>query len=116
LQIFAPSSELEIHRVLKPSGIWITVNPAANHLYEFKQALYDKPTEHKADQFIPEGFALTQQLNISFVMQLIEAQQRENLLMMTPYYWSATAEKKQTLVDNLQQFTTDFDIRVFVKT
>ena len=116
LQIFAPSSELEIHRVLKSNGIWITVNPAANHLFEFKQALYDKPTEHKTEQVTPQGFELTQQLNISFVMQLIEPEQRENLLMMTPYYWSATAEKKQKLVDNLQQFTTDFDIRVYVKT
>ncbi|MFT5924806.1 MAG: 23S rRNA (guanine745-N1)-methyltransferase [Paraglaciecola sp.] len=115
LQIFAPSSEIEIHRVLKPSGIWITVNPAANHLYEFKQALYDKPTEHKSGQVTPEGFALVQQLNISFVIQLGEPQQRENLLMMTPYYWSATAEKKQNLVDNLKQFTTDFDIKVFAK-
>jgi 23S rRNA (guanine745-N1)-methyltransferase len=116
LQIFAPSSELEIHRVLKPNGIWITVNPAANHLFEFKQALYDKPTEHIVDKSIPDGFQLTQQLHVSFIIQLIEAQQRENLLMMTPYYWSATAEKKQKLVDFLQQFTTDFDIRVFVKT
>jgi 23S rRNA (guanine745-N1)-methyltransferase len=115
LQIFAPSSEIEIHRVLKPSGIWITVNPAANHLYEFKQALYDKPTEHKTDQVTPEGFTLTQQLNLSFVIHLAEPQQRENLLMMTPYYWSATAQKKQKLVDDLQQFTTDFDIRVYAK-
>jgi 23S rRNA (guanine745-N1)-methyltransferase len=115
LQIFAPSSEIEIHRVLKPSGIWITVNPAANHLYEFKQALYDKPTEHKAGQVTPEGFELAQQLNLSFVIQLPEPQQRENLLMMTPYYWSATAEKKQKLVENLQQFTTDFDIKVLTK-
>jgi 23S rRNA (guanine745-N1)-methyltransferase len=115
LQIFAPSSELEIHRVLKPSGIWITVNPAANHLYEFKQALYDKPTEHKAEQVTPKGFILAQQVNLSFVIHLTEPQQRENLLMMTPYYWSATAEKKQKLVDNLQQFTTDFDINVFAK-
>ncbi len=113
LQIFAPSSEFEIHRVLKSSGIWITVNPAANHLYEFKQALYDKPTEHKAVQVTPEGFALVQQLNLSFVIQLTEPPQRESLLMMTPYYWSATAEKRQKLVDNLQQFTTDFDIKVF---
>ena len=115
LQIFAPSSELEIHRVLKSSGIWITVNPAANHLYEFKQALYDNPTEHKAEQVIPEGFVLAQQLNLSFVIQLTEPQQRKNLLMMTPYYWSATAEKKQKLVDNLQKFTTDFDICVYTK-
>jgi 23S rRNA (guanine745-N1)-methyltransferase len=116
LQIFAPSSELEIHRVLKPSGIWITVTHAAKHLYEFKQALYDKPIEHKSGQVTPEGFALAQQLNLSFVIHLAEPQQRENLLMMTPYYWSATAEKKQKLVDNLKQFTTDFDIKVFVKT
>jgi 23S rRNA (guanine745-N1)-methyltransferase len=115
LQIFAPSSEIEIHRVLKPSGIWITVNPAANHLYEFKQALYDKPTEHKAGQVTPEGFTLAQQLNLSFVIHLAEPQQRENLLMMTPYYWSATAQKKQKLVENLQQFTTDFDICVYTK-
>lgn len=115
LQIFAPSSEFEIHRVLKPSGIWITVNPAANHLYEFKHALYDKPTEHKSGQATPEGFTLAQQLNLSFVIHLAEPQERENLLMMTPYYWSATAEKKKKLVDDLQQFTTDFDIKVFAK-
>ena len=115
LQIFAPSSELEIHRVLKSTGIWITVNPAANHLYEFKRALYDNPTEHKAEQLTPEGFTLAKQLNVSFVMQLTEPQQRENLLMMTPYYWSATADKKQKLVDNLQQFTTDFDVCVYAK-
>lgn len=115
LQIFAPSSESEIHRVLKSNGIWITVNPAANHLFEFKQALYDKPTEHKAEQMTPAGFALAQQLNVSFVIKLSEPQQRENLLMMTPYYWSATAEKKHKLVDNLQQFTTDFDICVYTK-
>lgn len=113
LQIFAPSSELEVLRVLKSNGIWITVNPAANHLYEFKQALYDKPVEHKAELVTPQGFELTEQINLSFVIQLTEPRQRENLLMMTPYYWSATAEKKQKLVDNLQQFTTDFDIRVF---
>jgi len=113
LQIFAPSSEREIQRVLKTNGIWITVNPAANHLYEFKQTLYDTPSEHKAENVVPEGFTLAQQVNLSFVIQLNEPEQRESLLMMTPYYWSATAEKKQNLVDNLQQFTTDFDIRVF---
>jgi 23S rRNA (guanine745-N1)-methyltransferase len=115
LQIFAPSSELEIHRVLKPNGIWITVNPAANHLYELKQALYDKPTEHKVGQVTLREFTLAQQQNLSFVIKLTEPQQRENLLMMTPYYWSATAEKKQNIVDNLHDFTTDFDIRVYTK-
>lgn len=115
LQIFAPSSELEVHRVLKTKGIWITVNPAANHLYEFKQALYDKPVEHKTLNLVPDGFELTQQLNISFTFDLVDMQQTENLLMMTPYYWSATQEKKQNLVTNLQQFTADFDINILAK-
>lgn len=115
LQIFAPSSEHEVHRALKPGGIWITVNPAANHLFEFKQALYDKPVEHKEALITPRGFALDKQLNLSFAMYLNEPMQRENLLMMTPYYWSATQEKKQNLVENLQDFTTDFDIKVFTK-
>ena len=104
-----------IFEFLKANGIWITVNPAANHLYEFKQALYDKPMEHKAVQLTPEGFILAQQVNINFVIQFTESQQRESLLMMTPYYWSASIEKKQALTDTLPKVTTDFDICVYTK-
>lgn len=115
LQIFAPSSEQEIHRVLKTQGIWITVNPAANHLNQLKQALYDSPTENKDHSAVPEGFVLSKQQNLSFDVQLTTEAARENLLMMTPYYWSATQEKKQALIHNLQLVTTDFDIRVYTK-
>jgi 23S rRNA (guanine745-N1)-methyltransferase len=116
LQIFAPSSEQEIHRVLKKGGIWITVNPASQHLHKIKQALYDNPTEHKNRESMPEGFELSHQSNLSFTFELTDASQRENLLMMTPYYWTATEQKKQGLINNLPEVTTDFDIRVFVKT
>ena len=115
LQIFAPSSEQEIHRVLKDHGIWITVNPAANHLFEMKQALYDSPNEHTTQLKVPAGFVLQQQLNVNFELPLTEPQHCENLLMMTPYYWSATAEKKQQLIANLTTITADFDICVFCK-
>jgi 23S rRNA (guanine745-N1)-methyltransferase len=115
LQIFAPSSEQEVHRVLKTGGIWITVNPASQHLQQIKQALYDNPTEHKSRKFMPEGFALSHQSHLSFTFELTDASQRENLLMMTPYYWTATEQKKQDLINNLSEVTTDFDIRVFVK-
>jgi 23S rRNA (guanine745-N1)-methyltransferase len=56
-----------------------------------------------------------QKLNLSFVIHLAEPQQRENLLTMTPFYWSASTQKKQNLVDDLQQFTTDFDICEYIK-
>lgn len=116
LQIFAPSSEQEVHRVLKNGGIWITVNPASQHLHQIKQALYDTPTEHKIRELLPEGFEFSHQTNLSLTFLLTDASQRENLLMMTPYYWTATEQKKQDLINNLSEVTTDFDIRVFVKT
>jgi 23S rRNA (guanine745-N1)-methyltransferase len=115
LQIFAPSSEEEVHRVLKPAGVWIKVNPASYHLQEMKQALYDTPTQNKKNESIPEGFELTSQSILSFEVVLEHTSQRENLLMMTPYYWSASIEKKQALLNNLSKVTTDFDIRVYTK-
>ncbi|MGJ8681903.1 putative RNA methyltransferase [Paraglaciecola sp.] len=115
LQIFAPSSELEIHRVLKEQGIWITVNPAANHLHQLKKALYDNPEQHKESQSLPIGFTLVEQQKLSFGLSLKTKADREHLLMMTPYYWTATEDKKLALIDNLQQVTTDFDIRLYQK-
>lgn len=116
LQIFAPSSEAEIHRVLKAKGIWITVNPAANHLSQLKQTLYDTPTEHKTSHIEPDGMSLVKQSTLTFDIHLGNSQQRKNLLMMTPYYWSATQDKKQRLLENLKTVTTDFAIKVFAKT
>ncbi|MDU0354014.1 23S rRNA (guanine(745)-N(1))-methyltransferase [Paraglaciecola aquimarina] len=115
LQIFAPSSEQEILRVLKSNGVWLTVNPAANHLHQLKQALYDSPTEHKDNSNVPAGFTLQKQINLSFDVSLTTQAARENLLMMTPYYWSATEQKKQQLIQQLQLVTTDFDIRIYQK-
>ncbi len=115
LQIFAPSSDAEVLRVLKPQGIWITVNPAANHLAELKQLLYDHPNEHKTSLATPSGFELLSQEKLGFTFTLTEPQQRENLLMMTPFYWTATEDKKQRLLLALQNVTADFDICVFIK-
>ncbi|MEP2603646.1 MAG: methyltransferase domain-containing protein, partial [Paraglaciecola sp.] len=115
LQIFAPSSEQEIHRVLKDKGIWVVINPAGEHLQQFKYALYDSPTQHQAKTLEPEGFVLKQQFNLNFELELADKNQVENLLMMTPYYWSATEEKRQQLITYVREVTADFDIRVYVK-
>ncbi len=115
LQIFAPSSEQEILRVLKANGLWLTVNPAANHLHQLKQALYDSPSEHKDNSSLPAGFILQSRINLGFDVPLTTEAARENLLMMTPYYWSATEQKKQQLIQDLQLVTTDFDISLYSK-
>ena len=115
VQIFAPSSHNEIHRVLSDKGIWLQVNPAAQHLQQLKQALYDQPLEHKTQDELPEGFNVIHEQNLSFDLLLDTAEQRMNLLMMTPFYWSAQQEKVEKMIDTMRQVSADFSIRVLQK-
>ena len=115
IQVFAPSSSEEILRVLKPSGIWITVNPAENHLFELKTMVYDEPTKHSTHLQQVNDFQELDSQNLSFTVTLDTPSDRENLLMMTPYYWSISEQKKQQVKDSLDTVTTDFDIKIWQK-
>jgi 23S rRNA (guanine745-N1)-methyltransferase len=115
IQIFAPSSEMEIKRVLNPQGIWLQVNPAAQHLQQLKHALYDQPLQHKVQDEIPEGFRLLEEQTLSFELQLNSAEQRMNLLMMTPFYWSAQQSKVDTMLTTMGDVSVDFSIRILCK-
>ena len=112
IQIFAPSGEAEIKRVLKAQGIWIQVNPAAQHLQQLKQALYDQPLKHKAQDDVPEGFKILKEQNLSFELQLDSSEQRMNLLMMTPFYWSAQQTKVDNMLATMADVSVDFSIRI----
>lgn len=114
-QVFAPSSEQEIHRILKTDGIWISVNPAENHLFELKQMIYDKPAKHKAPDEISSNFTTQSEFRISFEIELRCAQQRENLLMMTPFFWTISESKKRYVIEQLNSVNTDFAISVYQK-
>lgn len=115
LQVFAPSSSEEILRILKNSGFWLQVNPAAGHLQQLKQAIYDVPQEHKMLTEVPEGFRLHSEQTLNFDFDLADEASRLNLLMMTPYYWTATEDKISSLVANMSLLTADFHIRVLIK-
>jgi 23S rRNA (guanine745-N1)-methyltransferase len=115
IQVFAPSSETEIQRILKAEGIWVTVNPAKDHLFELKQLVYDKPAKHDSHGQIPGGFNRVSEFGARFEVKLCNQQQRENLLMMTPFYWSISADKKRQVLEMLGSVTTDFIISVYKK-
>lgn len=115
LQVFAPSKETEIKRVLKSKGIWVLVTPAANHLHELKSLVYKEALAHKQDNDIPVGFELLNRQNLRYRFELHDAQERENLLKMTPFYWSISPEQTQLVSQELHTVTADFDIRVFQK-
>ena len=115
IQVFAPASPSEIQRVLADKGYWLSVNPAPEHLFALKQRVYDTPEKHPLDNTVPEGFNLILQTRLSFDIALDTLQQRQNLLMMTPFYWTISANKKRLLLDDLHAVSTDFDIKVMQK-
>lgn len=115
VQVFAPASEDEVRRVLNTGGLWISVNPAENHLQQLKAAIYQQVEQHQVTQNCPDGFSLLKDKRLTFTFDLLDENSRLQLLKMTPYYWSATKEKIETLVSSLIELTADFHIRVLEK-
>ncbi|MDM7861228.1 methyltransferase domain-containing protein [Alteromonas sp. ASW11-36] len=115
LQVFAPSSASEIRRILKPSGLWIIVDPAAEHLAEIKAMIYDEVVEHQANTYDTTGFEYLGEHQVTFGITMDNAEIRESLLMMTPYYWHVSEDKKANILAKLDHATADFKIQVWQK-
>jgi len=116
IQIFAPSSPSEIKRILKHEGVWIAVNPAADHLRQLKSIVYDSPQSHELDTQAEEGFSLLAQERLSFTIHLENSEERNNLLLMTPFYWTISKAKKEQLLSQLMEVKVDFDIKIMQAT
>lgn len=115
IQIFAPAKSEEVIRVLSKQGIWISVSPASAHLYELKSMVYDNPATHSSEVATPSGFTLLSQQELRFDISLENAIDRQNLLMMTPFYWTISESKKQRLLSDLHMTQAHFNIRVLQK-
>lgn len=116
MRIYAPSLASEIGRVTRPGGWLITVQPAADHLIELKQAIYRQPQAHDETPESVQGFTLIKQHKLSYQMTLDNETDRLNLINMTPFGWKLNAEQKQNLAQSLQQIKADFLIHVQQKT
>lgn len=115
--LFAPFHEKEFSRVLKKSGKLLTVVPGANHLFELKEKLYDKP--YKNDEKLPETseLKLIDTCKVKEKITLISKEDIESLFMMTPYYYRTSPADKDKL-KNLSSLdvTVEFVIGVYAKT
>lgn len=120
LRVFAPAADGEIVRVLREGGLYLWAYPGPRHLFELRQLVYDDPKLHSVDESkIPQGQGLTlhDTLNISYALKLPDQASVAALLAMTPYFWSASADK-QAHCQQLQSLdvTVDFQVAVMVKT
>ena len=113
LDCFSPLALEEFRRVLRPGGVFLYVVPAADHLWELKQVLYDRPYSNEEKETPYEGFAYESILPVEDTITLACREDIQNLFQMTPYYWKTPRSGAERLA-SLDTLTTRIAFRVHV--
>jgi len=115
IRVFAPSNTDELYRVLKPSGLLLTVTPGPRHLWQLKEFIYLEAREHETETPIAIGFqALTSQRLHATITPT--AEHRLALLQMTPFAWRANDDAVSAIKErNELSIETDFIITLSKK-
>ena len=113
-QQFAREEFLRVLRPggLRPGGRMIYVVPGADHLYEMKAVLYEKPYKNPVQQVEYEGFCPIGEREVTDTIT-VPAAQLEALFAMTPYYWKTPRDGAQRL-KALPELTTKISFRFLV--
>lgn len=116
LNIFAPHFIDEYMRVLNDNGYLIKVTPNKNHLLELKEALYDQVYLTKEKPLEDSCIKIYKTKDISYKVNIPNAD-IQNLLLMTPYFYTTSTEDINKLNKIKNLFTTlDFNITIYKKT
>ena len=113
LNCFSPLALEEFRRVLKPGGTFLYVVPAAEHLWEMKQVLYDNPYPNEEKETPYEGFAYESIVPVEGVITLENQQDIQSLFGMTPYAWKTPKADKDRLAA-LDTLTTRIAFRIHI--
>ena len=116
INCFSPLAAEEFHRCLKPEGAFLYVVPAAEHLWEMKQVLYDAPYRNEEKLTPYAGFRYEKVVTVDTTITLESPEDIHNLFQMTPYYWKTPKAGAERLAA-LDKLTTRiaFHIHVFRK-
>lgn len=116
LNVFSPLSVEEFYRVLKPGGHYLYVVPAAMHLWEMKEVLYDRPYPNEEKETPYEGFRYDRIVPVEYSIHLPGQEDIQALFGMTPYAWKTPKSGKERLAAR-EELTcrAAFRIHVFKK-
>ncbi len=116
LNCFSPLALDEVRRVLKPGGTFLYVVPAARHLWELKEVLYEHPYLNAEERTPYEGFRYQEVQRVEKTIHLPDQQSIQDLFRMTPYCWKTPGKGKAKLEQLTQlDVQTQFDIHVFTR-
>ena len=116
MNCFSPLALEEFSRVLKSGGVMLYVVPAARHLMEMKEVLYDEPYENEEKLTPYEGFTYCEVREVESFAELTSHADIAALFGMTPYAWKTPRVGRERLLalDHLG-VTLSFRIHVFKK-
>lgn len=110
---FSPLALEEFRRVLRPGGIFMYVVPAAEHLWELKEVLYDTPYPNEEKLTPYEGFAYQAVETVEDTARLETPADIQNLFRMTPYAWK-TPKAGVARLEALERLTVRIAFRIHV--
>ncbi len=114
--LFSPFCKEEYMRVLKDNGYLIMAIPLENHLWELKQAIYEKPYKNAPADLNIDGFKLIEKSTLKNKIFLNTNEQIQNLFSMTPYYYKTSHTDRQKLCEvNSLEIQTEFLVLVYKK-
>ena len=111
--LFSPYCSEEYQRVIRPGGAMLLVIPGENHLWELKQAIYERPYKNQVKPFALEGFTLLDHMQVHDIIYLAEHNDIETLFKMTPYYYK-TSEQDQARLLGRGELTTQIEFEVLL--
>ncbi|MCQ2452418.1 MAG: 50S rRNA methyltransferase, partial [Oscillospiraceae bacterium] len=97
LSLFAPAPAEEFRRILASGGHVLQVVPGAEHLWELKQAVYDKPYANREEKHLLEGFLLQERRRLAARAQWNSPELIQALFAMTPYSHHTPAQGLERL-------------------
>ena len=113
LNVFSPLALDEFRRVLRPGGTYLYVVPAAYHLWELKQVLYDHPYLNEEKETPYEGFVYEKIVPVTYTIHLPSQEDVHALFQMTPYYWK-TGREGAARLEKLEELDCRVDFRIHV--
>lgn len=112
ISVFSPVSVDETLRVIKPGGSLFMVGPGPRHLAQLAEKIYQKVECHKGNNVLHEHpkFKLMQSKKITENIS-VDNLYVLDLLRMTPYYWTATAEQQEAIA-SLPSLQTEIEFEI----